>query len=406
MKRLSFPRELLPVSVVLVLLGCTAIAVPLLSNLDRGDGTVEATHAFVSSVRQTDRLAEVIATAPQRFVAEVAQPVVQRPSPRLVTPPRVPLAMPDAAPDRQIARLSPSAAQPPVTAKIAAPAMKRYMPEPKRKPERPMRTAAVQIETQMLEPLESSIAASLPALAVIPEPVVAVRPAIPSTAPAPRIALVVTAAGINEVTTRRAIDRLPDGVTLAFAPIGERTDVLAKAAIEDGHTILAEIPMEPVNPNRDPGEPLTLRVGNSGEANIARMNKSIARVPGASGISSYLGAKFSQSEAAAAPVVGEIASRGLFLFENQPGGQSRLSALAESRDVAYASGPMAIDVERDGAMMLDRLSALEIQARRDGVAIGVATAYRDSIDTLERWVAAAEQRGIVFVPVTRIEDAG
>lgn len=402
MKRVSFPRHLRPVSMVLAVLGVAAIAVPLLSNLSREDGTVEATHAFVSSERRTDRLVQATPSESRRTVTEA----VQGRSPRLVIPPRLPHAMPDAAPDLQIARLSATASQPSVIAQAATPTTKQFMPEPRRKPERLERVTAAQIETQMLEPLETSVAGSLPALAIIPEPVVAVRPAIPSTAPAPRIALVITAAGINEVTTRRAIDGLPMGVTLAFAPIGERTGILAKAAIEDGHTILAEIPMEPVNPNRDPGEPLTLRVSNSGEANIARMNKSIARVPGASGISSYLGAKFSQSEDAAGPVVSEIASQGLFLFENQPSGLSRLSALAKSRDVPYAAGPMAIDLDRDGAMMLDRLSALEIQARREGVAIGVATAYRDSIDALESWVAAAERRGIVFVPVTRIEDAG
>jgi len=403
MKRLSFLRRLRPVSVALLVLGSAAIAVPLIANLGgEDDGVVEAKQAFVSSVRPVDRVPR--ATPATRQFRQVT--MVDDSPPRLISPPRLPLAMPDAAPDREIAWLSPTAAQPPAAKQVAVAVPKRFMPDPRRKPERRIRSGTARIETHFLGPLQTSVAVSLPELAIIPEPEVPVRPAIPSTAPAPRIALVITAAGLHEATTRQAIDGLPEGVTLAFAPIGKRTDALAKAAVEAGLTILAEVPMEPINPGRDPGEALTLRVGHTGEVNIARMNEALARVPGASGISSYLGAKFSQSEDAVEPVMGEIASQGLFLFENQPNGQSRLGILAKSQNVAYAAGSVAIDNDRDTTLMLDRLSTLEIQARRDGVAIGVATAYRDSIDALESWVAAAERRGIVFVPVTRIEDAG
>jgi len=174
----------------------------------------------------------------------------------------------------------------------------------------------------------------------------------------------------------------------------------------DGHTVLVEIPMEPINPRRDPGEPLTLRVANTGPANIARLDKALARFPGASGISSYLGARFSRSEAAASPIVQEIGSRDLFLFENQPSRQSMLGAIAKSYKVPYAAGVIALDSDRNADRMADRLATLEQQARREGVAIGVATAYRDSIAALENWIAEASSRGIVFVPVTRLETAG
>jgi polysaccharide deacetylase 2 family uncharacterized protein YibQ len=149
-----------------------------------------------------------------------------------------------------------------------------------------------------MRPTVDSIATALPEIIVPPAPI---APATPSSGP--RIALVVTAAGIHEGTTRKAIDALPDTITLAFAPIGKKTGDLARAAIADGHTILAEVPMEPMNPVRDPGEPLTLRVGNTGPDNIARLDKTLARVPGAAGISSYLGAKFTRSEDAATPVI-------------------------------------------------------------------------------------------------------
>jgi len=94
---------------------------------------------------------------------------------------------------------------------------------------------------------------------------------------APEIALVIAAAGLNTNTTRYAIEALPAGITLAFAPIKEEATALAADAKRDGHTVLVEIPLEPVNRRRDPG-PLTLRVSDSPEANLERLQRALARI--------------------------------------------------------------------------------------------------------------------------------
>ena len=427
MIRTSFIRHLRPVHAALALLCCTAVAIPLLTNLtaEAGSGVVEAEPGFVAPERPIDRMLSGTALGSHRispartaFTAQPAPPEAIRP--RMVQPDRLPLAIPDAAPDMRSVQLSLAAAQPPRPASTPAPspAPERtaavqddpdtgiWMPAPRRKPRSPLRSVSIS-ETALptLSDPDPAVA-TLPEIIAVPVPVVATRPAIPSTGVSPRIALIITAAGLHTATTERAIEGLPGGVTLAFAPIGTQTAPLAEAAIKDGHTVLVEIPMEPINQSRDPGEPLTLRVSNSGTANIARLDKALSRFPGASGISSYLGARFSRSEQAASPVVKEIASRGLFLFENQPNSQSRLGPLARSHNAAYASGSLVIDSDQDQTRIADRLAMLERQARRDGVAIGVASAYRESITAIERWVVAAEKRGIVFVPVTKIETAG
>ncbi len=61
----------------------------------------------------------------------------------------------------------------------------------------------------------------------------------------PRIAIVVTGMGLNENETLEAIDRLPDNVTLAFAPYGRSLQRTTAAARLGGHEMLLQVPLEP-----------------------------------------------------------------------------------------------------------------------------------------------------------------
>lgn len=217
-----------------------------------------------------------------------------------------------------------------------------------------------------------------------------------------KIALVITAAGLNRDVTRFAIDALPAGVTLAFAPVKPDVGALAEEAKGDGHTVLVEIPMEPINKRRDPGA-MTLRVSNPVGENLKRLEQALARVPVASGASSYLGAKFNAVEQAADPVVRALGQRGLFFFENQPTQTSVLEALSARSNLPYAKGTTVIDADKSARAIRAALDALERRARATGrVSVGVGSALRSTISTVDLWAKEAQKRGVEFVPVTEV----
>jgi polysaccharide deacetylase 2 family uncharacterized protein YibQ len=224
---------------------------------------------------------------------------------------------------------------------------------------------------------------------------------VPKITNGPRIALVIAAAGLNENVTRFAIDALPAGVTLAFAPVKAQARALAQDAKHDGHTVLVEIPMEPLNRSRDPG-PLTLRVGNSSAQNLSNLDKALALIPSADGASSYLGARFNADERAAAPVIASLANRGLFFFENEPTSRSVFQGLAARNSVPYARGVLKFDRDRSGSSIRSELDRLERQARQRGYAVGVGTTLRGTVSTVALWAKEAEKRGVRLVPITEI----
>ena len=94
------------------------------------------------------------------------------------------------------------------------------------------------------------------------------------------LAIVVTGLGLNEQGTLDAVDRLPQEVTLAFAPYGrtlERTTGAARAA---GHELFLEVPLEPFDyPDNDPG-PETLLTGQPPRSNLEKFYWLLGRFGG------------------------------------------------------------------------------------------------------------------------------
>lgn len=261
-------------------------------------------------------------------------------------------------------------------------------------------------EALKIEALPSDVVSVVPeviAPVVVAQNTLAPAPARPPVKlkNGPRIAIVIAAAGINTNVTNFAIEALPDGITLAFAPVKANVTELARAAKADGHSVLVEIPMEPVNRNRDPG-PLTLRVEDTAQQNLSRLNQALSRVPMADGASSYLGARFNADERAAAPIVRALATKGLFLFENEPTTRSVFQRLSNGSALPYARGVVKIDRDRSGAAIRQALDSLEKQARRNGSAVGVGTALRGTISTVALWAKAAEKRGVQLVPIVEL----
>ena len=182
-----------------------------------------------------------------------------------------------------------------------------------------------------------------------------------------------------------------------------RADVgtLAREAKQDGHTVLVEIPLEPVNRSRDPG-PLTLRVADSPQQNLDRLDRALKLISVADGASSYLGARFNAEPQAVAPVVNALASRKLMLFENEPTSRSVFQSFAARAKLPYARGVVKFDRERNTRAIRASLNALEKQARERGSAVGVGTAFRSTISTVAEWVKQAEKRGVRFVSIIEV----
>jgi len=227
-------------------------------------------------------------------------------------------------------------------------------------------------------------------------------PASFKTAKPPRVAILVGGMGISQNGTAEAISKLPAAVTLAFAPYGTDLDRMVQRARGAGHEVMLQSPMEPFDyPDNDPG-PQTLLTANTPEQNLERLHWQMSRFGGYVGITNYMGAKFTSTEAALTPMLKEIASRGLIYADDGSSPRSMVDQLARPIALATSKADIVIDATPTASGIDGALAKLEQLARDKGSAFGVATGMPLTIDRLTDWSRRLEQRGILLVPVSAV----
>jgi uncharacterized protein len=222
---------------------------------------------------------------------------------------------------------------------------------------------------------------------------------IPADPKMPRIALIVTGLGIGSSNTAEAL-KLPGQISLAFAPYGTDLDRIASRARGNGHEILLQLPMEPFDyPDNDPG-PQTLLTSLAPEQNIDRLYWLMSRFQGYVGVANYMGSRFTASDAAFAPLLREVAKRGLMYLDDGSSPRSLAGQIAGASSLPFAKANIVLDSVPTPNEIDRALLRLETMARDNGLAIGVATALPVSIARIAQWAKTAESRGFLLVPIS------
>jgi len=218
----------------------------------------------------------------------------------------------------------------------------------------------------------------------------------------PRIAIIVGGIGISAAGTADAAGMLPAPVTFALSPYGADLPKLAEQTRKEGHEILLQLPMEPFDyPDNDPG-PQTLLTSLSADQNIDRLHWLMSRFQGYVGVISAMGARFSASEQALRPVIGDAAKRGLIYVDGGASTRSIAGQLAGAQSMPFARTDVVVDAVPTPVEIDQALTRLEMAARENGSAVGLAGAQPATIERIAAWAKKVESRGFVLVPISMV----
>jgi polysaccharide deacetylase 2 family uncharacterized protein YibQ len=216
----------------------------------------------------------------------------------------------------------------------------------------------------------------------------------------PTVAVVVGGLGIGAAKTTESILNLPGAVTLAFTPYGSDPTKLVARARGRHHEILLQVPMEPFDyPDNDPG-PQTLLTTQSSDQNLDRLFWHLSRIQGYVGLTSFMGGRFTVSDAAMQPVIREAAKRGLGYLDDGSSPRSVAGTLAQGQSMPFAKADLSIDTVPTAAEIDKALAKLEALAKTRGNAIGIASSLPVSVDRIGNWARTLESRGVLLVPLT------
>jgi polysaccharide deacetylase 2 family uncharacterized protein YibQ len=219
------------------------------------------------------------------------------------------------------------------------------------------------------------------------------------------VALVVGGLGFNAGLTQAAIDQLPGEVTLSFVPYADNLQNWINAARARGHEVMIEAPMESFDAAENDTGPQTLLTTASAKDNVGRLENVLSRGAGYFAVSNYQGGKFAQSNAAAAPVVQALKSRGLGFISNGIGARAPLGAEAQKAGLPFAAADRVLDAQREAGSIAGQLDALETMAHQNGDALGAGFAYPVTVDQIKLWASNVGSRGIVLAPASAVLEA-
>jgi polysaccharide deacetylase 2 family uncharacterized protein YibQ len=222
----------------------------------------------------------------------------------------------------------------------------------------------------------------------------------PAADPRPRVALLLSGIGMSETDSEEAIHTQPAAISLAISPYAFRPERLLADARATGHETLVSLPLEPDRyPIDDPGN-RALLTGNQPALNAQRLEWALTRFAGYVGATGALngmrGERFASVGELMAPVLDELAGRGLLYIDPRPGTPHPPRVTGRAVDVVVDEPAVRTEIEAN-------LARLEQVAHDKGSALGLAGTPRPvTLDRIAAWAATLGSRGLLLVPVSAL----
>ena len=217
-----------------------------------------------------------------------------------------------------------------------------------------------------------------------------------------RIAIIVGGLGLSQTGSNYAIDKLPEDITLGFAGNGNSLQRWMQSARRNGHEIILQVPFEPFDyPNNNPGRG-TLVTTNDPVSNLDLLHEAMGRITNYTGIGNFMGGRFLSDPEALEPVMRDVARRGILFFDDGTSSRSLTETFSKTLGVPFVAANIVLDVKPQKGEVLQKLDDLERIARRNGFAVGTASAFTDSVDAIAEWSNEAKARGIEIVGLSAV----
>jgi hypothetical protein len=229
------------------------------------------------------------------------------------------------------------------------------------------------------------------------------RPASPAGAGQAQLAILVSGLGLNKALTAAAILYLPPDISLSFSPYAPNLAAWIAAARAHGHEVLVDLPMESAAPQDDPGSD-GLRTGLKPSENNARLARILDRAPQIAGVATALGSRFLTDRSALAPVLADLAERGLGVIEASPDPRLLIGELGAASRQPHAKASIAIDDSQGRDAILENLAALGKAAlTRDATGpmpLAVISPSPLSLALILSWSQQLSGQGLALTPAT------
>lgn len=216
----------------------------------------------------------------------------------------------------------------------------------------------------------------------------------------PMIAIVIDDLGIDQPRTARTI-ALQGVLTLSFIPYGYNLGDHVRNARAQGHEVMLHLPMEPMNPDVDPG-PNALLAGMKPDDLADRIDWAMEQFGGYVGINNHMGSRFTAWEPGMRAVLERLRAKGLLFLDSITTQETVGYRLARSMGVANTTRDVFLDHDMRREAVAAALAKTERIARDRGYAVAIGHPHDGTIEELAAWIPTLKAKGFQLVPVSTI----
>ncbi|HPF35843.1 MAG TPA: divergent polysaccharide deacetylase family protein [Candidatus Krumholzibacteria bacterium] len=166
--------------------------------------------------------------------------------------------------------------------------------------------------------------------------------------------------------------------------------------------VMLHLPMEPGNPEADPGRS-PLRVGMSRDEISVLLDEALRNLPNVTGVNNHMGSAATPDRPTMDRLMAELRARDLLFVDSMTTSESVAYEAAVDAGVPALLNRLFLDqVERDEAQV-ERLLARVVQsARAVGSAVGICHPYPETVAVLKRELPRYKAQGVRFVTVSEL----
>jgi polysaccharide deacetylase 2 family uncharacterized protein YibQ len=216
----------------------------------------------------------------------------------------------------------------------------------------------------------------------------------------PRCAIIIDDIGFSRSRLDKFLD-IEAPLTFSILPKLPHSGMCARNIHELGYEVMLHQPMEPVDPNLDPG-PGAIYVKDSPSKIVNILKQNISETPFVSGINNHMGSRFTASVKEMQEALTIIKDKGLFFVDSLTTNRSKAYGTAKKMNISAVRRNIFLDNEQNVHSILDQLEKLKRVALRCGNAIGIGHPLPETATAINLFYQRLKQSDIAMVPVSQI----
>jgi polysaccharide deacetylase 2 family uncharacterized protein YibQ len=216
----------------------------------------------------------------------------------------------------------------------------------------------------------------------------------------PRIALIIDDIGFSHTRLQNFL-KIGAPLTFSILPRLDKSRPFAEEIHHSGHEIMLHQPMEPLDPNIDPG-PGAIYVGDSHEKIIDVIGQNISDTPHIAGINNHMGSRFTSRGKEMEDALRPIKEQRLFFVDSLTTSHSKGYRTARKMNIYAAFRNIFLDNKPDKSLILLQLNKLKMIALSSGYAIGIGHPHPETAQAIKLFYEKLKKTNIKLASVSSL----